>query len=197
MIGSLHGEMAHKKLNGALAELVIECHGVGYRVTVPVRSVPADQGELRVWTHTYVREDQLSLFGFATVDERDCFEALIAAHGIGPAVALSILSTLEPAALAMAVLSKNADALTAVPGVGKKTAERMIVELASKLDGFLVGQAKTPAAPAAESPAIAEVMSALVNMGFNRDQAKHAVAGLPEDVDVEEGIRTALGKAAA
>jgi Holliday junction DNA helicase RuvA len=197
MIGSLYGEIAHKKLNGALAELVVECHGVGYRVTVPARSLPEGEGEVRIWTHTYVREDALALFGFGTVDERDCFEVLIAAHGIGPSMALGILAKLSPAALATALATKSTDALTAVPGVGKKTAERMVMELAGKLDGFLAGE--VPPAPVTEpqNKAVAEVVSALVNMGYSRDRAKLAVADLDQDVTLEEGIRTALGRAAA
>ena len=134
MIGSLRGTIVHRSARG---EVLLEVGGVGYRVTVPPATM-AHLGELGatalVHTHLAVREDSLTLFGFATRDERDCFEALIGAHGVGPALALAILSVHGPALLRQALADGDLDALCLVPGVGRKTAARLMIELKSRLD---------------------------------------------------------------
>ncbi len=134
MIGSLRGTIVHRSARG---EVLLEVGGVGYRVTVPPVTM-AHLGELGatalVHTHLAVREDSLTLFGFASRDERDCFEALIGAHGVGPALALAILSVHGPVPLREILADGDLNALCLVPGVGRKTAARLMIELKSRLD---------------------------------------------------------------
>ena len=139
MIGSLRGTILDRVFRADhQAELLVEVAGVGYRVLVPAGSA-GRAGELGgptfLHVHTHVREDAIVLYGFPTREERDCFELLLGAHGVGPAVAVALLSLLSPAALRRAVLADDADALTLVPGIGKKTAARLIMELAPSLRG--------------------------------------------------------------
>ncbi|MGC8626776.1 MAG: Holliday junction branch migration protein RuvA [Acidimicrobiales bacterium] len=138
MIGSLRGLILDRVLrNDNQAELLVEAGGVGYRVVVPAGSA-GRAGELGgptfLHVHTHVREDAIVLYGFPSREERDCFEVLLGAHGVGPAVAVGLLSVLSPAALRRAVLDDNADALTMAPGIGKKTAARLIVELGPRFE---------------------------------------------------------------
>ena len=134
MIGSLRGVLLDRFAKG---ELLVEVGGVGYRVVVPTGTLGA-VGELGapvfLHVHTAVREDAIVLYGFATAEERTCFEALVGAHGVGPALALAILSVHSPSALRRVVLNDDVDALTEVPGVGKKTAARLLLELKSRLE---------------------------------------------------------------
>ncbi len=134
MIGSLRGVLVDRPSPG---EVIVEVGGVGYRASVPT-SVSAGLGrqgsEVFLHVHTHVREDAIVLFGFAHADERRCFEALLGAHGVGPSLALAILSSLSPAALSTAVLEDDVDTLCLVPGVGKKTAARLLLELKARLD---------------------------------------------------------------
>ena len=133
MIGSLRGTLAAR---GPSAEVLVDVGGVGYRVLVTTRSAgtlgPLG-GEVFLHVHTHVREDAIVLYGFEQDDERRCFDALLGAHGVGPALALAILSALSPASLVRAVLDDDAQALCAVPGVGKKTAARLLIDLKSRL----------------------------------------------------------------
>src|ERR1700722_9416462 len=143
MIGSLRGVVLDRVARtGQAAEVLLEVGGVGYRVLVPSGSLtqigpPGSPGFLHV--HTHVREDAIVLYGFPSRSERACFEALIGAHGVGPAVALGLLSVHSPAALQRAVLAGDADALMLVPGIGKKTATRLLLELEARLDIDLDG----------------------------------------------------------
>ena len=134
MIGSLRGALADRPSSG---EVIVDVGGVGYRVSVPtpvVAQLGATGSEVFLHVHTHVREDAIVLFGFAHADERRCFEALLGAHGVGPSLALGILSALSPAALSTAVLEDDVDTLCLVPGVGKKTAARLLLELKARLD---------------------------------------------------------------
>jgi Holliday junction DNA helicase RuvA len=150
--------------------------------------------------HTHVREDAIILFGFPTRDERVCFEALIGAHGVGPAVALAMLSVHSPVALRRAVGSDDADALTLVPGIGPKTAARLLVELKSRLDAdepalALVGAGgRDRGGPAAVRQ---EVRAALAGLGYAADEIRQTLAGLPADGTVEDLVRLALKDLAA
>ena len=133
MIGSLRGRL----LARSGGDLVIEVGGLGYRVTTtPATSgaLGAEGGEVFVWVHHHLREDAQTLYGFATLDERDVFETLIGTHGVGPALGLAILATHEPRGLRLALATDDLAALCLVPGVGKKTAQRLLVELKSRLD---------------------------------------------------------------
>ena len=137
MIGSLRGVVLERLPGpGGQGELLLEVGGVGYRVTVAAGAVAtAGVGEPAfVHVYTHVREDAIVLYGFVTREERGCFEALIAAHGVGPALALAVISVLSPVGLRRALASGDVDALTAVPGVGRKTAARLLIDLKPRFD---------------------------------------------------------------
>lgn len=198
MIGSLRGILLDRYTTG---EALIEVGGVGYRVVMSAPSL-AGLGEpgdpVFVHVHTYVREDAFVLYGFPTGEERRCFEALIGAHGVGPALALAILSAHSPASLARALAADDVDALTLVPGVGKKTAARLMVELKAKLDIEIdvsltaVGSSAAPQSPAAE------VRAALAGLGYGADEIRLATQDLPgDDSAVEDLLKSALRQLAA
>jgi Holliday junction DNA helicase RuvA len=193
MIGSLRGLLLDRAATG---DVLVEVGGVGYRVHVPTSAL-AVLGELGssvfLHVHTHVREDAIVLYGFPTADERACFEALLTTHGIGPAMALTILSVHSPAALRRAVATEDADALTIVPGIGKKTAARLLLELTSKLDAPDFEFESIPSSVASGS-ARAEVKAALVQLGYGADEVREAMRDLNEGVegDVEDLLRIAL-----
>jgi Holliday junction DNA helicase RuvA len=200
MIGSLRGRVLERSVRAEhVVELLVEVGGVGYRVVVPVRSVPGNgQGEATVflYVHTHVREDALVLYGFASRDERDCFEVLIATHGVGPAVALAILSVLGPAALRRAVAAEDLDALMLVPGIGRKTAARLVVELQSRLDTAAESVAALAGGPGVD-PVRQEVRDALAGLGYGPEEVRQALTLLPGEGSVEELLRIALQTLAA
>lgn len=192
MIGSLRGTLLERSPDG---HLLVEVGGVGYRVTVPLSAlgrVGESGGAVFLHIHTHVREDALVLFGFPTADERYCFEALIGAHGVGPALALALLSVHPPSALRRAVAADDADALTSVPGIGKKTAARLLIELKARLEpgegDFETGAGE---AVAVEGPRSA-VKIALSSLGYSPDEVKAALAELPEEGTEQELLRHAL-----
>ena len=195
MIGSLRG-IVLDRLPGATSELLVEVNGgVGYRVTVTpaVLATVELAGPVFLHVHTHVREDAFVLYGFVTREERACFEALIGAHGVGPALALAILSSLTPHALQRAVAVDDVDALTAVPGVGKKTAARLLIELKARLDlpeydlvaGAANGNGRAPSARA-------EVRAALAGLGYGPDEVRDVLQALPDDGAVEDLLKSAL-----
>ncbi|MCL2393894.1 MAG: Holliday junction branch migration protein RuvA [Acidimicrobiaceae bacterium] len=202
MIGSLRGVLLDRVLRkDGSAEVLIEVGGVGYRLVVP-GSALGRLGDLGagvfVHVHTHVREDALLLYGFPTRDERLCFEALIAAHGVGPAAALGMLSVHSPNALRRAVAAGDTEALTMVPGIGPKTAARLVIELKSKLevdtdevDLSTVGQAPDGTAVRGE------VRAALSGLGYAADEIRMALTRLPDSGTVEDLLRHALGELAA
>lgn len=199
MIGSLRGHLAGRSVRG---EAVVEVAGVGYRVAVAPRTL-AGLGpvgaEVLVHTHLYVREDALSLFGFATAEERDCFEVLIGARGVGAVLALAILSVHTPAELRRAVAGADLDALSLVPGVGRKTAARLVIELKSRLD--VPGPAEVPAGftnrDANGSGVRADLRAALATLGYGPDEVSAVLRDLPPEGELEELLRTALRLLAA
>ena len=140
--------------------------------------------------HTHVREDAIVLYGFAHADERRCFEALLGAHGVGPSLALAILSALSPAALSTAVLEDDVDTLCLVPGVGKKTAARLLLELKARLDLPTLGGGAS--APAAGGTARGEARAALSELGYGPEEIAVALDGLDAGASVEELVRAAL-----
>ena len=192
MIGSLRGILLDRSAKG---DVLVEVGGVGYRVQVPT-SAHRVLGELGspvfLHVHTHVREDALVLYGFSTADERVAFEALLGTHGIGPAVALAILSVHSPAALARAVASDDVDALTLVPGIGKKTAARLLLELKSRLDLPSDVDFTVVTSAAHEASPRNEVRNALAALGYGVEEVREAVRTLPEDGAVEDLLRTAL-----
>ena len=195
MIGSLRGVVLERLPGpGGQGELLLEVGGVGYRLTVAAASAAvAEVGEAAfLHVHTHVREDAIVLYGFPTREERTSFEALIAAHGVGPALALSLLSVLSPAGLRQALADGDVNALTAVPGVGRKTAARLLVELRSWFElteEDMGGGGDGPEGPAAVR---SEVRAALAGLGYGPDEVRHAIADLDPGAGAEEQLRAAL-----
>jgi Holliday junction DNA helicase RuvA len=178
MISYLRGTLLEKHPN----QVVVDVNGVGYELAIPVSTfstLPESGNEVRLRVHTHVREDALALFGFATQAEKAVFEKLIGVTGIGPKLAVTVLSGLDAKELIAAIRGGQMETLVRIPGVGKKTAERMIVELRDKLD--MLGIAAAPAAAAkAGKPALTQdeedAISALMNFGAQRAAAEAAVA---------------------
>ncbi len=186
MIGRLHGKLIEK----TPPQVLVDVGGVGYEVDVPMSTfcnLPAEGSEITLLTHFIVREDAQLLYGFATAAERQTFRALIRISGVGPRIALAVLSGMSTQDLADAVEQGNATLLTRVPGIGKKTADRLVLELKGKL----AGNAFAPAGGAA-SAAQADILSALMALGYSEREAQASVRALPSEVTVSEGIRLAL-----
>ena len=189
MIGSVRGTIVERTTGG---EVLVEVGGVGYRVNVPLRVVPTlDPGaNTFLFTHMHVREDAMTLYGFPTRDERDTFEALIGASGVGPKLALAILSVHSPPSLRRCLAEDDIDSLVAVPGVGKRTAQRLLVDLKARLD---MPDLDLTAVPGSASPnARAEVRDALVGLGYGNDEVREVFGQLGEDGTVEDLLREAL-----
>lgn len=198
MIGSLRGTV----LDRCGVELLVEVAGVGYRVqTTPqtVVSLAEEGDEVFLWVHHHLREDSQTLYGFATRDERNVFETLIGTHGVGPALGLAILSVHTPAALRLALATDDVGALCLVPGVGKKTAARLLVELKSRLD---VGEVDLTAAGVAVASGVArpsaqaDVREALAGLGYGPEEITAVVRELPDEGDPSELLRVALQRLA-
>src|ERR1035441_5567099 len=173
MIAHLRGVLLEKHPNQA----IVETAGVGYDVTIPVSTfthLPDPGAEVRLRIHTHVREDALALYGFLTQDEKALFEKLIGVSGIGPTLAVKILSGLAAPDLIHSIRRGELDRLVRIPGIGKKTAERMVLELRDKLPAVVGDEPETPAA-ATLSAIDQHVLSALLNLGCARPQAEAAV----------------------
>jgi Holliday junction DNA helicase RuvA len=173
MIGQLRGRLADKRPS----HLLVDVGGVGYLVAVPLSTYAALgdlHTEVTLLIHTHVREDALTLYGFLSSREKHFFELLLGASGVGPTLALKILSGMSVEELVPAIRTADVARLTRIPGVGRKTAERMVVELKDKLEAVVVAGEK----PAVASPAgvEADVASALVNLGYEQRAAENAVA---------------------
>jgi Holliday junction DNA helicase RuvA len=198
MIGSLRGTLTDRDD----AEITVETYGVGHRISVsPTTAVSlGDVGdEVFCWIHHHQREDAQTLYGFATKDERRCFEALLGAHGVGPALALGILSIHAPVALARIVAEADVNALCLVPGVGKKTAARLLIDLASRLSVPDLGAspvATGATAGAAPSGARSDVRDALAGLGYTDAEIREVMADLPDDGDAGLLLRDALQRLA-
>jgi holliday junction DNA helicase RuvA len=176
MIAHLKGVLLEKHPNQA----VVETGGVGYDVTIPVSTfsaLPGAGAEVRLRIHTHVREDAIALFGFSTAEEKTLFEKLISVSGIGPKLAITVLSGLAAPALIHIIRNGDVRQLVRVPGIGKKTAERIVLELRDKLDLMLAGTAAQPGAPASPvlSQVEADVLSALLNLGCQKPAAEAAL----------------------
>jgi holliday junction DNA helicase RuvA len=200
MIGSLRGTLLERWGDG---ELLVETAGVGYRLTVtPTTVVEAgDPGDdVFFYVHHHPREDAETLYGFLRRDEQWCFEILIAAHGVGPALALAILAVHSPAALQRVLAEDDLAALCLVPGVGKKTAARLLVELKARLDmpGVELAAVAGNDAPVQRTPASArtDVRDALSNLGYGPDEVTDALRELPEEGDPAELLKVALQRLA-
>lgn len=193
MIAALTGRLIRK----AADYLVVDVAGVGYQVSVPLSTyygLPEDGGDVSLHIHTHLREDSLSLFGFLTQAEKDMFLLLLGVSGIGPKIALAILSSLSVEDLAHALDASDDSRLYAIPGIGKKTAARMVLELKDKIKHFAPAPVPPGLAPAfAEN--VEDAVSALVNLGYKRPLAEEAlrkVRGIRRDLPLAELIREAL-----
>lgn len=195
MIALLRGRLVSRRSTGDAIELVVETGGVGYRVTVPAglagRIVP-DGDEVEVHTSMQVREDAMDLYGFPSVDTRDLFELLITVSGVGPKLGQAILGTLAPESVRRAVGDGDVDALTVVPGIGKKSAQRLVLELKDKLATLTTDVDLSVVGGDTSSSNLGEVRLALLELGYSNAEAQRAVERLEDDGDVSEMLRTAL-----
>jgi Holliday junction DNA helicase RuvA len=192
VIAHLRGRILEKQPN----RIVVDVGGVGYDVSVPLSTfygLGEPGGEIALRIHTHVREDALALYGFATRLEQDLFERLISISGIGPKVALAVLSGIEPPELVRAIERADLARLTAIPGVGKKTSERIVVELKDRLPRAAAAAAGVAAV---DVPMIKDdVLSALINLGYHRPLAEKAVEAavrVTQDGDFERTLKQAL-----
>jgi len=190
MIGSLRGTLIEKRPN----QVLLEVGGVGYLVQIPLSTFTALaslHSENTLLIHTHVREDQFSLYGFLTAREKYCFELLISASGVGPSLALKILSGMSLDELIPAIRKGDLAQLVRIPGVGRKTAERMVVELRDKLAAVDVPEAGKPTT---RSQLESDIASALVNLGYEERSVEHAIAKSRGTVgnDFESLLRASL-----
>ena len=186
MIGRIHGKLAEKRP----PQIVVDVQGVGYEIDVPMSTfynLPAAGAEISLFTHMVVREDAHLLFGFATEGERHAFRQLLKISGVGARTALSVLSGLSVSDLRAAIASQDGTRLTKIPGIGKKTAERLLLELRDKLDG-----APGTTTVSKEDGQASDVTNALLALGYNEREAAWAIKQLPGGLAVAEGIRQAL-----
>ncbi|HJU21211.1 MAG TPA: Holliday junction branch migration protein RuvA [Casimicrobiaceae bacterium] len=187
MIGRLSGTLLEKNP----PQLLLDVQGVAYEVDVPMSTfyhLPANGERVTLFTHLVVREDAHLLYGFGTESERRAFRQLLKVNGIGAKIALSVLSGLSVGELAQAITLQETGRLTRVPGIGKKTAERLLLELKDKLGADITQTVGINRAP----PASSDIMHALVALGYSEREAASAVRELPDGVDVADGIRQAL-----
>ncbi|WP_455555303.1 Holliday junction branch migration protein RuvA [Comamonas sp.] len=187
MIGKLTGTLLEKNP----PEVLVDCHGVGYEVQVPMSTfynLPNLGEKTSLLTHFIVREDAQLLYGFATAQERQTFRQLIKITGVGPRMALSLLSGLSIDELVQAVALQEAGRLVKVPGIGKKTAERLLLELKGKLGDAVVGNTSAQA----HSDAHSDVLQALLALGYSEKEAAIGMKGLPAEVGVSDGIKLAI-----
>jgi Holliday junction DNA helicase RuvA len=222
VIGLLRGNIVVRSGDG---EVIIDVAGVGYRVSVtpatavalmttrtakgtpggtpngtPGGTSKGASAEATLFIHTHVREDAIVLYGFLHDDERRCFEVLLGSHGVGPALALAIMAVLSPASLSTAVLEDDLDTLCTVPGVGRKTAARLLIELKSRLDlpDLSLERSGTAAGAGAGSrTSRSEARAALAELGYAPEEIRGALDGLRDDVGVEEMLRLALRELAS
>ncbi len=196
MIGLLRGSVWLQDRQEAVVEVIVEAAGIGYRVIVsPDTAVGLGEAgqDVTLHIHHHIREDSQTLYGFPTVEERRMFEALLAAHGVGPMLALSILSVHRPSELATILSTDDIDALCLVPKVGKKTAARLLMELKAHLDIGDVTTAVVGSEPAGGSgDARGEVRQALAELGYTPEEIRGAVQSLPSGDDTADLLRAAL-----
>jgi len=184
MIGRIAGTLMEKRP----PQVVVMAHGVGYELDVPMSTfynLPRTGEPVELLTHLVIREDAHLLFGFLTANERSTFRQLLKVNGVGPKVALSVLSGMSVDDLATAVAAQDAVRLTKVPGVGRKTAERLVLELRDKLPGIAGMQPAT-------AKASSDVLNALLSLGYNDREASAAIKQLPPDLPLTDAIRQAL-----
>lgn len=194
MIAILRGFLVYKSID----HIIIDVGGIGYRVFIPLStyySLPED-GEIKIYTHTHVREDALSLYGFLTREEKELFATLITISGVGPKLAVNILSHIPVADLKHAIAGGDVARLSSLPGIGKKTAERLILELRDKLKSaeFDRPQEKTSSFGLKTENLLNDVISAMVNLGYKENQARKVLENmeLAPDATMEDTLKGAL-----
>ena len=183
MIGRLRGTIVDRGMD----KVVLDVGGVGYTIAVTPRTLvglPAVGEDAVLHTHLYVREDQLALYGFGNTDERDLFELLLGVSGVGPKVALAISATFTPNELRTAVSTNDQASLTSVPGIGKRSAEKLMVELRPKLD--VMGESAVATGP------LSEAREALEGLGYGTDEIRGILSSLDGDLPVEELVKRSL-----
>jgi holliday junction DNA helicase RuvA len=176
MIGQLRGQLLSKKPN----VLLLDVHGVGYEIFIPLTSfyeLPGEGNEVTLKIYTHVREDAFTLFGFRSQREKDFFLKLISISGVGPKLAIAILSGAQVEELAQAIAENNLERLTSIPGIGRKTAERLVLELKSHITPFLLPEQVEAARQGGAPTALEEdILSALTNLGYPRSSAEKALS---------------------
>ena len=192
MIGQIRGQLIHKKPN----QVLVDVQGVGYEIQIPLTSfydLPGEGGEVTLRIHTHVREDALTLFGFKTQREKDFFLKLISISGIGPKLAIAILSGAKVEELAQAIAESDLVRLVAIPGVGRKTAERVVLELKNQITPFLFpAQAQAGRAEGKTDGLQEDILSALVNLGYPRPGAEKALSAVLRAAECERTFEDLL-----
>ena len=192
MIGQLRGQLIRKKPNA----LLLDVQGVGYEVFIPLTSfyeLPGEGSEVTLKIHTHVREDALTLFGFLSQREKDLFLKLVSISGIGPKLAIAILSGAQVEELANAIATGNLVRLTAIPGVGRKTAERVILELKGQMTPFLLPEQLETSRESGSTTALEEdILSALTNLGYPRASAEKALSVVLRSAECERTFEDVL-----
>ena len=186
MIGKISGKLIERHP----PQVIVDVHGVGYEIDVPMSTfyqLPANGSDVTLYTHLIVREDAHQLYGFASEQERHVFRQLLKISGVGARTALSVLSGMSVADLCEAVSAQDSGRLMRIPGIGKKTAERLLLELKDKLDVMVVSATATAAAGATS-----DILNALLALGYNDKEAQWAIKQLSGSATVAEGIRQAL-----
>ena len=187
MIGRIQGILLQKNP----PQLLVDCQGVGYEIDVPMSTyyhLPALGEQVTLFTHLAVREDAHVLYGFGTLDERTLFKQLIRISGVGARIALALLSGLSVSDMAQAVALQDATRLTRIPGIGKKTAERLLLELKGKLDS----PALSAASGGVGSDSVADIQNALLALGYSERETLSALKQVPAGCNVSDGIKIAL-----
>jgi len=186
MIGHIKGFIVNKKPT----QVLIDCNGVGYEIDVPMSTfydLPPVGEQVTLLTHLIVREDAHLLFGFATSEEREVFRQLIKVNGVGAKVALSILSGISLHELVDAIMNQNSNLLVSIPGIGNKTAERLVLELKGKFANII--DDKSIQNTSSETN---DIQNALISLGYSTKEAISAVKNLPSDISINDGIKDAL-----
>ncbi len=187
MIGRIQGILLQKNP----PQLLVDCQGVGYEIDVPMSTyyhLPALGEQVTLFTHLAVREDAHVLYGFGTLDERTLFKQLIRISGVGARIALALLSGLSVSDMAQAVALQDATRLTRIPGIGKKTAERLLLELKGKLESTALSAASGEAG----SDTVADIQNALLALGYSEKETLSALKQVPAGCNVSDGIKIAL-----
>ena len=192
MIAHLKGKLIHK----SPVEISIDVNGIGYQVFVPLSTfyaLPELEDEVFLSIHTHMREESLKLFGFCTSNEKRIFEKFITINKVGPKLALTILSGMSPAELLGTIESNEIGRLSAIPGIGRKTAERLILEMRDKMDGLSLELATTKDSTS-QNGLFDDALSALVNLGYKKNQAENALKKVLEKGETESSIESLIKK---